>query len=152
LLEFSTEPLSNIRHEVFQHLRAHYEELATFKDKITRIEPDWEMFLRLEMTDKLHTVTARDDGKLVGYYVGAIIDHPHYRSVKMASADLYYLVPDYRVGRTGILFVQFIEESLKQRGVQLTVMGTKLSKDLGALYKALGYSETDVVWRKWIGD
>jgi hypothetical protein len=147
---FQVERLADVRGEWERYFPAHYEELATLKQHITQVDPDWGMYERLDAAGILHIVTVRDGGALVGYYMGAVLPQPHYKSVVFASADVYYLDPAYRKGFTGIKFLKFIEESLRARGVQMIVMGTKLSKDLGKLYEALGYVETDRVFRKWL--
>jgi hypothetical protein len=107
-------------------------------------------YAKLETAGHLHVVTARNEGKLVGYYVGVILAQPHYKNVICASADLYYLAPEYRVAQNGVLFILFIQQSLKERGVQWIIMGTKMDKNLGELYEAMGYKKTDEVWRKWL--
>ncbi len=150
-MHFQIEEFSGVYLELEPFFEAHYNELATLKDKIPKVEPAYGLYAKLEAAGSLHVATAREAGALVGYYVGVVTPHPHYKSVLLASADLYYLAPDYRKAQNGITFLQFIEASLKERGVQMTVMGTKMSKDLGALYEHLGYQPTDVVWRKWIG-
>jgi hypothetical protein len=151
-ISFEVERFSDVIGEMREYFTAHYQELATFKDKISEVNPDYALYEAMDAAGKLHLVTARDEGKLVGYYVGVVMPQPHYKTTLAAMADLYWLHPDYRKGFTGVDFLRFIESSLKERGVQVTVMGTKLSKDLGRLYEHLGYQPTDTVWRKWIGN
>jgi GNAT superfamily N-acetyltransferase len=149
-LRFQVEHLSGIYLEMQPFFKAHYDELAIFKDKIAEVEPDWDLYASLEEGKHLHVVTARESGKLVGYFIGCVMPHPHYKSISMCSADLYYLDPDCRKAQNGIRFLQFIEYSVRERGIQLLTMGTKMHKDLGALYEALHFTETDRVFRKWL--
>jgi hypothetical protein len=145
---FQVEHFSDAIAEMRPHFNAHYSELAVFRDKIPAPDPDYALYEAMEAAGKLHVVTVRNRSKLIGYYVGIVMPQPHYKTTLYAMADLYWLHPDYRKGATGIEFIGFIESSLKERGVQVTVMGTKLSKDLGRLYEGLGYTETDRVYRK----
>ena len=149
-MQFRVEEFSGVYLEIEPFFEAHYNELATLKDKIPKVDPDYKLYADLESRGQLHIVTAREAGVLVGYFGGCLTAHPHYKSVFMCSADLYYLAPEYRKAQNGILFLQFIEASVKERGVQLLVMGTKMSKDLGLLYEHRGYTETDRVFRKWL--
>jgi hypothetical protein len=147
-ISFQVERFSDVIGEMREYFTAHYQELATFKDKISEVNPDYALYEAMDAAGKLHVVTARSEDKLVGYYVGVVMPQPHYKTTLYAMADLYWLRPDFRKGATGIEFLLFIEGSLKERGVQVTVMGTKMSKDLGKLYEHLGYTETDRVFRK----
>ena len=149
-LQFQVEELKDVFNEMKPYFKAHYDELATFKDKIPKVDVDGLFYARLESAGCLHVVTARDEARLVGYYVGAVLPQPHYKNIICASADLYYLAPEYRKAQNGVMFLLFIQDSLKERGVQWVIMGTKMNKDLGELYRALGYEKTDEVWRKWL--
>jgi GNAT superfamily N-acetyltransferase len=149
-LKFKVEGFNDVYLEMEPFFKAHYEELATLKEHIRAPEPDWLLYANLEMAGKLHTVTAREAGALVGYYIGIVTHHPHYKSVIFASADIYYLAPEYRKAQNGVLFLQFIEKSLKEAGAHMMVMGTKLQKDLSLIYEAMRYTETDRVFRKWL--
>lgn len=150
-MRFTTEQFTDIYPEIEPFFQAHYDELATLKDKIPKVDPNYKLYATLEASECLHVVTARQCGALVGYFVGVVTPHPHYQQVLTCSADLYYLAPEYRKAQNGILFLQHIEKSVRERGVQLLVMGTKMQKDLGRLYEHLGYTETDRVFRKYVG-
>jgi GNAT superfamily N-acetyltransferase len=149
-LKFRVEEFNDVFKEIEPFFQAHYDELATLKDKMPKVDPDLALFANLEAAGRWHVVTAREAGALVGYFWGVLMPHPHYKYVSMCSADAYYLAPDYRKAQNGILFIQFIEQSLKERGVQLLVMGTKMQRDLGVLYEMLHFTETDRVFRKWL--
>jgi hypothetical protein len=152
MLLFSTEPYELLEREIYETFsKVHYDELATMKAHIPRVDYDFDLYRLLDSAGKLHLVTARFGNTLAGYFLGIVTGHPHYKSTLTASADLYYLAPEYRKWHNGLLFLQFIENSLKERGAQLLVVGTKLSRDLGKVYEFLGYEETDRVFRKWIG-
>lgn len=151
-LRFQVEKFIDVFPEMAPMFEAQFDELATLKQHIRKIDPDLELYAHLEATNKLHVVIARENNELAGYFVGVVTPHPHYKSTLMCSADLYYMSLQHRKAQNGILFIQAIERSLKARGVQLMVMGTKLSKNLGFIYDHLGYKETDHVWRKWIGE
>src|SRR5258708_36141011 len=80
----------------------HYDEIGENKDITHGPDLDLVKYKLLDDAGKLHVLTARDGGKLVGYYV-LLVDHNlHYRSVVTVMDDVHYLAPEYRKWRTGI--------------------------------------------------
>lgn len=129
----------------------HWNEIALDKDKVP-LDPDIETFAMLESTGQLVIVTVRDDARLVGYHISLVRQHLHYKSSLTAYVDMYFLHPDYRGGLAGFKMFKFVEDVLRQRGVDRIYSGTKLHKDMGRLFERLGYNETERLFVKWIGD
>lgn len=105
--------------------------------------------------DVLHIVTVRDAGKLVGYHVALITGHLHYASTLHGITDVYYLLPAYRKGRTGILLFKRVEQEMRARGVQKLITGVKnhtAGGRSGLLFEHLGYNGTETIFTKLIGD
>jgi hypothetical protein len=101
----------------------------------------------------LHIVFAKNENELVGYYVGIIKPHIHYKNSLTAYNDVYFINPKARnVHMIAIRLFKFIEESLKKRGVQRMTMNTKFHKNVGLLFERLGYEQSDIVYTKMIGD
>ena len=80
----------------------HWQEIALDKDTIL-LEPDVDSFIEMEQRGALQIVTARDDGRLIGYHVTIVRNHLHYKSSLSGYVDMYFIHPDYRKGRTGFL-------------------------------------------------
>ena len=55
--------------ELKQHLPDHWKELALDQDKVA-LDPSYEEYDILEKSDKLLFVTVREDGRMMGYFVG----------------------------------------------------------------------------------
>lgn len=127
---------------------AHWKEIALDKDKIP-LDVDYERYNKLDEMESLHIVTARDEGRLVGYHCSLINTHSHYKSSKMALVDVYYLLPEYRMSRTGIKLFQFAEESLRARGdIVKLLCSTKIHQDHSRIFEFLGWRETERTYSK----
>jgi len=150
-LKFSVEKYEEMIAEAIPLFTRHWEEIALFKDKI-RFAPDYSKYEALEAAGGLHICTVRVDGRLVGYHVALVTPHPHYMNDLMSLTDIFYIHPDHRKGLTGFIFFRFIEAELKKLGVSKMMAGTKLNKDLGVMFDRLGWTPTDRMYAKVIGD
>jgi L-amino acid N-acyltransferase YncA len=105
--------------------------------------------------DVLHIVTVRDNGRLVGYHVAIVSGHLHYASTLHGITDVYYLLPKYRRGRTGIRLFQRVEAEMRALGVEKLFTGVKLHTadgQSGRLFEYLGYTPTETLYTKLLGD
>ena len=60
-------------------------------DPDLEIAPDLETMANMEAMGMFHVITARDEGKIVGYLLAIVNKHLHYRnSPKMLVVDAYY--------------------------------------------------------------
>jgi GNAT superfamily N-acetyltransferase len=150
-LTFHTERWPEVLHELQEHWPAHWNEVATHKDKIP-LDPDYVGYQRQHEGGHLHVTTARASGKLAGYVVAIVRPHLHYAHSLSAFYDLYYLAPAYRKGWNGVRLFREAERALKARGVERMFTGTKLSKDASRIFERLGWLETERLYVKWIGE
>jgi GNAT superfamily N-acetyltransferase len=148
-LMFQVEPFSAVIDEAVPLLQRHYEEIALNK-ATTPLAPDWSAYATLEAAGFLHIVTARDEGKLVGYSAYIVGQRNLHYDFQMAETDIFYLAPEYRKGMAGVALLKFSETSLRAIGVQRIVTKTKLSPehDLGPLLERLGFSPIERVYTK----
>ncbi|HLJ26557.1 MAG TPA: GNAT family N-acetyltransferase [Candidatus Angelobacter sp.] len=149
-LTYQLERWSDIKRAEMDPLFAlHWEEIALNKDKI-KLDVDYERYRKLDEANMLHIVTLRDDGRLVGYHCSLLDTHLHYKGDIMALTDVYFLLPEYRKGRTGIRLFQVVEQTLKARGITKMITATKLHRDKGRLFEAMGWTEIERVYTKMI--
>jgi GNAT superfamily N-acetyltransferase len=150
MIQFRTELFASFVKDARPLFTLHWEELALNKDKI-KLSLDYSKYEKAEKDGLLHIVTARDKGQLVGYYTAAILPHLHYSDAGlMASTDMYFMLPEYRKGNNGALFLVAIEKTLKDRGVKKVYISCKAHHDLSPLFEALGYTFSDKMFTRML--
>lgn len=129
--------------------QAHYDEIGTDKDRIP-LAPDLEGYQTLDGSGRLHIVSARRDGVLIGYIFALVGAHLHYRTTLFANLDIYYIAPACRRGALALRMFREMERSLKARGVVKVIGNTKLAHDRARLFEALGWREAERIFTKVI--
>ena len=125
-----------------------WDDVAVDKDRFTA-ECDEEKYAKLEQAGILHLVTAREAGRIVGFFLCFVWPNAHYLGAgDMAFTDMYYLREEYRKGNTGIRLFAFMEETLRARGVVKFYTSHKIHRDRSAMFKILGFKATDIVYSK----
>lgn len=130
----------------------HWREIANNQDLIPLV-CDYDRYAELEAKGLLHIVTVRDDGRLVGYWVGLVMPgHLHYATTPHAHMDVLWVHQAWRKGLVGYRLLQCVERTIQQRvgGLVKLVMGMKTHYDLGALYTRLGYTEIERNYAKML--
>jgi GNAT superfamily N-acetyltransferase len=150
MIEYKEESYDDVIGEIKPLLDLHYEEIANNKDVI-KLNPDYDAYKKLCDMGAMRIITARDEGKLVGYCICIIRYHLHYKDSLTALNDIFYISKDYRKGLIGVKLFIKTEEILKKYGVQRVIMNTKKHHDVGAIFDRLGYRETERVFTKIIG-
>lgn len=149
--EFAQEFLHNVENDAQELLEAHWREIAINQDKI-QLNPDWGAYDELEGAGKLRIFTAREAGKLVGYFVVIVGANLHYRDHVFAVNDILFLAKEHRRGHTGKRLIKFAESCLKADGVSVLTINTKTHKPFDVLMTYLGFSCVERVYSKFIGD
>jgi len=150
-MNYQQEFLATVKKDIRPLLERHWNDIAVNKDKI-KLNPDWDAYHSLEQDGKLKIFTAREQGELVGYFVVIVHRNLHYKDHLFASNDVIFLHPDHRKGRTGIKLVQFSEKCLKEDGVSVLAINTKVHKPFDKLMQFLGFSLVERIYSKYIGD
>lgn len=153
MIAYAVEKWRDVLPEMEPILYRHWLEIALGHDKVP-LDIARDKYQALCDAGILHVVTVRQDGELVGYHVGMIQGHLHYRSTLHGITDVYYLSPAHRKGRTGIRMFQFVEAEMRKLGVKKLFTGCKLHTadgKSGKLFEYLGYNKTEELFTKWIG-
>jgi GNAT superfamily N-acetyltransferase len=150
-LSFQVEPFSAIFDEVQPLIFRHWEDLALNKDKVPLL-PNWARYRQLEGDGALSIVTARNNGRLVGYSAMILSPGLHYSSCYEARMDIFWLSPEVRGRMGGVRLFRAVEKELQRRGVQRVYVGSKLHKDVGRLFTALGYHPIETWYSKMLGE
>lgn len=149
ILTFQAENFGAVFSEAIPLLYRHWEEIALDKEFV-QLDPDWEQYAAMEHQGLLSVVTVRAQGELVGYSCVIIRPHLHYRTCLTGFMDLFYIAPEHRGKHGGVRLFKAMEAECKRRGVQRIFVQSKLHKDSGRLFKALGYRSIEEWWSKLI--
>lgn len=149
MITFQEETLDKVKGEITGLLQKHWEEIALNKDVI-KLDPDWKGYQAMWDAGILHILTVRQDGNMVGYYVSIVAPHLHYQKSLTSYSDIFYLLPEFRVGLTGFRMLQAHEKIMKGKGVQKIFAMEKLDHPIAGLWKRLGYRHIENVYSKVI--
>ena len=150
-ITIAVESLEAVVEESRPLLQDHWEEIALNKDKI-KLEPDWPVYFALASEGRLGLYTARDEGKLVGYFVVTVSQHPHYAKNIFAENDVVFLKKEYRKTGVGAMMIRFAEQDLRKKGVSVLSINTKVHQPFDSLMEALDFSLIERKYSKYIGD
>lgn len=146
-ISFQVEDWENYCRDAGAALAEHSEELAADGMKIQIDAP----FYRVcDEQGGLSILTARFEGKIIGYFISVVRAHPHYKDTLCAFEDAYFLSKEHRKGWTGVRLVREAEKALKARGVKKLFVMENRKKNLRSFFPALGYKETHITYAKWI--
>jgi hypothetical protein len=141
------EPWSRCVEEMETIFPEHWKELARYQASIP-LKCDRERYANLEKIDALLLLTARVEGRIVGYFVAFLFPHPHYfGSGLWAMTDMYFVLPEYRTG-TGLLMFVALEQECRRRKVTQMVTSCKVHEDHTEFLTKLGWEWTDKTFQK----
>lgn len=150
MITIQQESLDVILPQVKELLDEHYEELTMNKDRV-KLDPWFDEYLRLEAAKQFYTVTARDDGILIGYSSFIVKPHLHYRTIMTATSDVMFLKKEYRTASTaGLKLIKQSIEMIKSMGISKMVFRIKDSNDFSAILLRYGFTLEDRVYSKFL--
>jgi len=144
MITFNIEPVLKCKDEMLSLLDEHYEEL-TLNKHVVKLNPNWNEYDRREKSGKFVYLTARDDGKLVGYSAWFVDYHIHYADLKVAMNDVIFLKKEYRQGMAGIKLIKYSEKIVKELNVNKIAWHIKESNDFRPILQRMGYIEEDII-------
>lgn len=146
MITFVREKASDVFDEALPLLRAHWEEIAHYKD--IPLDPDREQYRLFDEAGMLRTYTARTDKwELVGYAVFFVRPNAHYKSSLQAVQDIIFISKDHR-GGTGAKFILWCDEQLRAEGVQVVYHHVKAAHNFGPLLERFGYKLVDLIYAR----
>lgn len=140
--------LHHVYKEIKPNVERHYTEMTEGDDYGTP-DVDWELYLALSKINRCFVVTARDQGKLVGYSIYTIGAMPRHKSIAQALSEGIFLEKEYR-NKYSRIFMKKCEQYLMLTRIKETKY--ILSDDrVGRLLGANGYKPKYKVWSKSYG-
>lgn len=111
--------------------------------------PAEDQFRDVEKLGRLLIVTVREEGQIVGYWVGALLPHLHYKDCGlMCYTDMYFLAPSARKGNVGIRMLALAEEEAKKRGATKFYISCKVHQNHTELLERIGFKKSDFMFTK----
>lgn len=146
-IESLTEALDDLK----PHFPAHWEELGLFRDKMP-LDPQYQIYLQRDALGEAVLATLREDGAIVGYWVGFVAPGLHYRQTLTATMDICYILPRLRGMQNGVLLFDAVKKELQRRGVKLWWNGSKNHKPIEVFFEAYGLERQEAYYALWLGD
>jgi L-amino acid N-acyltransferase YncA len=132
--------------EIMPIFKEHWQEVAKFKHLLS-LAPNMQKYVDFARAGRLHFITMRLDGKLIGYSVHIIVHgHLHYRQLVWAEDDIHYIAPAYRGSGLHEEMRVFALKTLKEKGVDFVTARTKEGHQHDATLRAVGYEPMDRVY------
>lgn len=147
MVEIRQERVADIWREIAKIAEEHWKETEAYRHG-QGFNPNWDQYFRYEEMGLYHQFTARHDGKLVGYGGFYVMPSMHTQRL-IGSEDTYFVLPEYRRGRTALNLFKAMENRAKALGaVELTVT-TKVSNPKAELIvQYMGYRVVEHRWSK----
>lgn len=144
-MHFQRERLETALDDMLPLLNAHWREIAHYQD--INLDPDIEVYLKVEGVGQLRVFTARDDNKqLLGYSLFFVRHNIHYRQSLQATQDIIYIDKEKR--GFGSEFIEWCDRQLKEEGVQVVYHHVKQKHNFGILLERQGYELVDLIYAK----
>jgi hypothetical protein len=146
---FAVEKFSDVMEELKDLVHEHWLEVTSHPEE-RPLDVAWDQYLRLEEQGMLFVLTARSEGRLVGYIVHLIYRPLHYKYSIMASDDAHFLKKEFRKGTTGLKMIKAAEEALRKLGVNSITYHSKTRADINKrpVFERLGYKAHEQLFVK----
>lgn len=142
MIEYGSERVSEIWKEIYPLFEKHWDEISHFKD--IPLEPDYDLYVKMDGLGMVRVYTARENGVLIGYSVYLIRPNLHYKSSLQANQDVIYIRPERR--GFGSKFIAWCDEKLREEKVQIVTHHVKEAHDFSPVLKRMGYELVDKLY------
>lgn len=140
---FAAERVRDLWGDLPRLAQAHHEERGVPEP----LDLDFMQYEVLDALQRIRCYTARIGGALVGYASYIVGGTMHHRTLKRATHEALYVMPEYRAGGTGARLLAYAERMLASEGIaSVTAQGN--SETHARLYARLGYRADDTIYVK----
>ena len=144
MISYQLEPLFTFVPNLAPLMEEHYKEIGD-----SSLEPhlDLPLYQGFETGGNLPILTVREDGKMIGYVVVFVKQHPHYKEL-CGFEDAYFLSSQARKRGVGREMIEKMLEHLKARGVKKVFFHSKKKSSHKELFTTLGFGHSDEIWAR----
>jgi GNAT superfamily N-acetyltransferase len=125
-------------------IERHWNEVGSHRD-ILRLDVDHTRYVALQKAGVFHLLTARADGKLIGYFGVLITPHTRDRNALIGMDEFIYAAPDYRRDLVGWRMLKEGMKYLGEAGCHLIAFREKTRRRNGGYLKRLGFQPAELV-------
>lgn len=109
-----------------------------------------DMYRAADKAGILRVFTIRDDGKLIGYGIFLLGYSLDRRTLKQAHEGGFFLLPEYRLGRIALKFLEYCDNRLSEDGVNMVIYQSPVGAAFGEILSRRGYTKVDEVYARRI--
>jgi len=150
MLIFNMEQLQQVLPELDPLLRDQWDEMQTVEG--LKFSPNYMLYIYLETINQALLMTARDEGKLVGFLGVLLKQHPHAQETLNAYEETFYLKPEYRKSGAGRKMIKFMLAALQSQRVHSFYIHENDTIPTGKLYKSMGFKPKFTIYVRTVGD
>lgn len=143
---FAVEKLRDCWPEIMELASAHWKETEGYRHN-QPFAPSLERYAQYEDAGWLLQVTARQDGRMVGYATMYVTPSMHTQQL-IATEDTYFLDPEHRKGLAAIRLYKFAEQECRKLGAVEMMMTEKQETKVGRILQFLGFTQVARQWSK----
>jgi GNAT superfamily N-acetyltransferase len=147
MLAFGVEPLALIWDEKVRCAQDHWGQTSMCRNGET-LNLSYERYARYEAAGWYFEIVARDERGAVAGFCGMYLVPSMHTQETLATEDFIYLKPEYRKGRNGTRFYEFVEGEMTRLGatkITLTAppgsVSCRILERLGCEVSAIQYSK-----------
>jgi GNAT superfamily N-acetyltransferase len=105
-------------------------------------------YIALEQEGKLISFAARVNEQIVGYALLDLYQHPFIGGRTCAAVNAFFIEKPHRSKGSAQKFMNYIENTLKNRGILYLSFNVGTGKALGRFLNMQGYSATNIFYTK----
>ena len=148
MIQIQPERVASCWDEIDALARMHHAGTSSYR-RHEPYNPDKQRYFINNNNGFFHLMTARDEGKLVGYF-GLYIMPSMHSQLLTATEDTFFIHPDYRQGRLAIRMLRAVEQLCRDRQVHELLFSCEMDNTRGikGLLGLLDYEPVIVQYRK----
>lgn len=118
------------------------------RDDIQEAAPAVEAYAMIEKQDNVVTYILREEGVAKGYITFLITPDMSHSTTLYADNILYFVSPDVRGRWLGIKLYKEAEKELRERGVQIVRISSRIKSPINPVLERMGFEEEEIRYNK----
>lgn len=125
--------------------------IPTYEEELPltyKIAPDWTQYRALYEAGVMFNLTARKDGKLVGYFVVMVSPNLSCLGEKMMFGASLFVLKEWRGKGPGIRLIRMAEKKAKDYNCQTVMISSPSRKPIDGLLRKMGYHAEETLFSR----